>query len=282
MLVIRHLYDPVADMLAGALGPRLRSLAIESWLAGCTFTHSVGQGGAASEVRRQGGPSLLDGATGIVLNRVRHVPVPAFHRSGQADRDYASAEATAAFWSWLAGLDCPVLNDMALLHMAGHGRPGLAAAGHAARAGLRTQTLRMATRSRLGEPGRLGPVGVAEGPVPAVGAPVFSRVPADGEAGALWVIGDEVMGELQGVAHEAVRAFARSTGLGYGVVQFVRDPDGDWRWTGFDAAPLEAPPAVIGALLRHMERHAAPVAHGAACKAVQGAACGAIVQGALA
>ncbi|QBE62580.1 hypothetical protein [Pseudoduganella lutea] len=263
MLVIRHLFDPVADTLAGALGPRLRSLTIETWLAGCTFTHSVGQGGVASEVRARGGPVLLDGATAIVLNRVRHVPVPAFHRSSQPDREYASAEATAAFWSCLEGLDCPVLNDMARLHMAGHGRPGLAAAGHAARAGLRTRVLRMSTRSRLGEPGTLEPVGNAGGPVPAVGAPVFACQPADGERGMLWVVGNAVVGELQGVGHAAVLAFARSTGLGFGVVQFVRGPDGDWLWSGFDAAPMAAPAAVIGALRQHMERQPAPGAEGA-------------------
>ena len=262
MLVIRHFFDPVADALAGLLGARLRCLTIETWLTGCAFKHTVGQDGVASDIRQRDGRALLDGATSIVLNRVRHVSVPAFHHASAANRDYAAAEATAAFWSCLEGLRCPVLNSTLALRLMGQGRPSLAAAKHAVLAGLHTQRVRMTTRARLSESGQLAPFG-GGGPVPAVGTPALVFDPGVDEPSAVWVIGDEVLGALDGVEPAAVARFAQQIGLGFGTVLFARRADGIWAWCGFDAAPAQAPAEAIHSLARYLDRHSGQAIRGA-------------------
>lgn len=242
LLVVRHLFDPVADALALALGPRLRSLAIESWLSGCAIRHTVGADGAATEVRTRAGQVLLDGATAALLNRVRHVPVPAFQRAAEADREYACSEAAAAFWSCLDALACPVINSVAAQRLSGRGQLPFIAAAHAAAAGLSTCTLHMTTRTRYRD------VAQGSGAAPAVGAPACWCEPAGEPEGVLWIVGEQVIGALEGVAPAAARDCARRLGLGFGTLQFVRDAVGRWRWSAFDAAPLHAPPPVLAAL----------------------------------
>jgi len=252
ILVVRHLADPVSDALACLLGPRLRSLYIEGWLAGCTVVHTVGPAGVTTRMSDRGGGILLDDTTAVVLNRVAHVAAPAFLQAPPGDSDYATVEATAAFWSCLEGLCCPLLNAPAALRMAGTGAE-LGAAGHAAAAGLHTRLMRMTTRSRRDESPTIQPFAGA-GIVP-VGAPGVMRLPNSGECGTLWVVGDKVLGDLDGVDGAAALSFARRIGLGFGTLQFVRSPTRQWSWTGFDALPAPAPAAVLDALAGYLLGH---------------------------
>ena len=261
ILVIRHLVDPVADILAQALGPRLRSLYIEGWLAGCTITHTVGAAGVTTQIEQAGVAVLLNRSTAIVLNRTAFIPVPAFHGASPADRDYAMVEATATFWSCLEGLCCPVLNGVAALRMAGHAQSEYACLGQAVCAGLNTRALRMTTRATFNDSACARSNGrPAEHIV--VGAPAYTWAPDAGEQGELWIVGDQVLGALEGVPPAAAQNFARRVGLGFGVLRFVRLPAAPWRWASFDALPLDAPAAVIEALIKFVARHATEYAQG--------------------
>lgn len=255
MLVIRHLVDPVADALAAALGPGLRSLYIEGWLASCSITHTVGLDGVATRIEQGDDGVLLDGSTGIVLNRIAYVPTPAFHAARAVDRDYAGVEAMAVFWSCLEGLCCPVLNSAAALRMAGQAQSALGGAAQAVCAGVNTRTLRMTTRAALDDCAGFSPFGGGPSGV-AVGAPGLRWLPEDGERGELWIVGDQVLGALEGVATDAVRNLAGRIGLGFGVLGFVRARPGPWLWASFDALPLDVPAAVIEALVAFVARHA--------------------------
>lgn len=257
MIVIRHLFDPVADVLAAVFGTRVHSLVIERWFAGRAFVHEVGKDGVTSEMRDEHGAVLPDRADTVLLNRVSSVPVPAFQSSSAADREYAGAEATAAFWSWLEGMPGPVWNTVGAVRLSCQGRPVLEAMAHAAGAGLRTQALRMTTRCRLADAALAGRSAGAAGPAPSVGAPAVIVEPADGQQAVLWVVGDRIVGAVEGVASSAVLEFARRTGLGFGTVTFVRAPGGAWLWSGFDALPAEVPPPVLSALAQHLDRMAA-------------------------
>lgn len=251
ILVVRHLADPVSDALSGLLGPRLRSLYIEGWLVGSTVTHTVGTAGVNTRMTGRGGGSLLDGATAVVLNRVAHIAAPAFHAS-PSDRDYASVEATATFWSCLEGLCCPLLNGPAALRMADTGS-AFGAAGHAAAAGLHTRVMRMTTKSRWDESAAMQPF-AGTGSVP-VGAPGALYLPDRAERATLWVVGDQVLSTLDGVDCTAVLSFARRIGLGFGTLEFVRSSVGQWLWARFDALPASAPDAVLDALAAFLLRH---------------------------
>jgi hypothetical protein len=255
VLVMRHLFDPVADALAAALGPRLRSLTIESWLAGCRLTHTVGKDGVTTRIHQHAGAAVVDASTAVVLNRVRRVPVPAFDGASTSDRDYAAAEAAAAFWSCLEGLHCPVLNSVAALRPGGHAQSALALADQAARAGLRPCRLRMTTRLRACEGARQRPAGL--------GAPALCCYPAAEPSGMLWIVDQQVLGKLDGVEQGAALAFAQRIGLGFGVLLFAREASGPWRWAGFDAVPPQAPPEVMAALAVALHERCVPKAQGA-------------------
>lgn len=248
MIVLRHLFDPVADVLAAAFGTRVHSLVIERWFAGRAFVHEVGKDGVTSEMRGEHGAALCASADTVLLNRVSSVSIPAFQSASPADREYAGAEATAAFWSWLEGMPGRLWNTVEAVRLSCQGRPALAAMAHAAGAGLRTQTVRMTTRCRLVD---AAPTGLS------VGAPAMLVEPADGQQAIVWVVGDRIVGAVEGVASSSVLEFARRTGLGFGTVTFVRASDGAWLWSGFDALPAEVPPQVLAALARYLDRMAA-------------------------
>jgi hypothetical protein len=248
ILIARHLYDPVADALALALGPRVRSWFIEQWLGSCATVHTVGAAGVDTVIRAGDGSALLDGAVTVVLNRVRQIPAARYHRADAVDQQYALAEATATFWSCMAGLRCPVLNSVPALGLVGRAADPLARVALAHAAGLPVRAFRLSTRVRFGE--SRGMVAL-EAPFPVAGqtvnAPAWlcSRTSGHGE---LWIVGMQVLGALDGIDAVAASAFAQRVGMGFGVLYFARDDHERWLWTGLDCLPLQAPPAVLEAL----------------------------------
>jgi hypothetical protein len=201
---------------------------------------------------------LLDPDVRIVLNRLRRVSVAGYHDAAPPDAAYAQAEATAMLWSCLEGLSCPVLNSMTALGLVGRSSHPLAHAGAAHRCGLLTREYRLTTRARAGDAAAMRALDMpfAAGP-PVVGAPAWYGSATCGRPGALWVVGDQVVGALDGVPAAAVLQFARAVGLGFGVVTFEQDAGGRWRWTGFDPLPLYAPPHVAERLAEYLMAHAA-------------------------
>lgn len=257
ILILRQLFDPVADGIARTLGPAVRSGVIEQWFGGCRIDHRVGPAGVDSRIEA-GGMPLLDPDVGIVLNRLRRVSVAGYHNAAPPDAAYALAEATAMLWSCLEGLSCPVLNSMTALGLVGRPSHPLAHAGVAHRCGLPTRDYRLTTRARAGDAAAMCALDMpfADRP-PVVGAPGWYGSATSGRPGTLWVVGDRVVGALDGVPAAAVLRFAQTVGLGFGVVTFEEDADGCWRWTGFDPLPLYAPAHVTERLAEYLTAHAA-------------------------
>lgn len=256
ILILRQLFDPVADVIARALGPVVRSGVIEQWFGGCRLDHRIGPAGIDSRIEA-GGLPLLDPDVRIVLNRLRRVSVAGYHNAAPPDAAYALAEATAVLWSCLEGLSCPVLNSMTALGLVGRPSHPLAHAGVAHRCGLLTRDYCLTTRARAGDAVTMLALEMpfADHP-PVVGAPAWYGSATSGRPGTLWVVGDKVVGALDGVPAAAVLQFARAVGLGFGVVTFEQDPVGRWRWTGFDPLPLYAPPRVAEHLAAYLMAHA--------------------------
>lgn len=257
ILVLRQLFDPIADQLSLALGPRVRSCVIEQWLSGCRIRHRVGRSGVETEIHARDGSPLLDGAVSVVLNRVSRVPAARYQGAAAEDQSYALAEAAALFWSCIEGLPCPVINTVPALGLVARASHPLAQAAAAARAGLLTLDYRMATRVRYGDAGRMRAM---DAPFamhgPSINGPACLCSLTSMAAGSLWIVGDQVVGALDGVSAGNALQFARHLGLGFGVLDFERDAAGHWRWTGVDPLPLQAPPAVVQALAAYLAQYA--------------------------
>jgi hypothetical protein len=253
IVILRQLFDPLADELAQLLGPAARSSAIEHWFTGCRLEHRVGAAGVDTRIDA-GGTPLVDADAGIVLNRIRRVSVAGYHGAAPPDAADALAEATAVLWSCLAGLRCPVLNSAPALGLVGRGSHPLREADLAHRCGLRARDYHLTTRSRRGDADGMRALDTpfAAGP----GAPAWYGSATTGEAAHLWVVGDAVVGTLDGVADDAVLRFARALGLGFGVLAFERDGAGRWVWMSADPAPLYAPPHVVARLADYLAAHA--------------------------
>lgn len=256
VLILRQLFDPLADEIARMLGPIARSGVVEHWFGGCRLEHRIERIGVDTRVDAHGWP-LLDAEVGIVLNRLRRVSAGGYHDAAPADAAYARAEATAVLWSCLEGLRCPVLNGVQVLGLVGRASHPLAQAQLAHRCGLAVPDYHLTTRARFGDAHAMRALDApfADGP-PVAGAPAWYRGAATGRGGHVWVVGDRVEGALAGVDDRAVLRFARALGLGFGILAFERDEDGRWRWTGVDPAPLVAPPRVTALLAEHLTAHA--------------------------
>lgn len=256
ILLARHLFDPVADQVAAKLGPVVRVWLIERWLADCQTYHTVGSTGAATRISDASGP-ICGPRVALVLNRVRHVPVPMYENAAAVDRGYAISEATALFWSCLESLGCPILNSVAALKLLGQQEQPLGWAGAAARAGLKTPEFHLATTTRLGG---MKAMQVIETPFQMSSShrrgPGWFRSVGKSRTADLWIVGDKVLGNLATVCVENARRFARLQGIGFGALHFEEYQDESWRLIGFNALPLSTPPEVFGALLDLLGKYA--------------------------
>jgi hypothetical protein len=148
--VLAHAGDAEADLLARTLAGRGRSpvvlLDAEELLLGSKFVHRLDEQGVATEIEVPGAAPLSSEALEGVVCRLTHAPVPHFERAPEADRRYATMEAHALLISWLAGLDCPVLNPVTSRGLAGPnvGLPELSTL--AAACGLRSRRFDLDSR----------------------------------------------------------------------------------------------------------------------------------------
>lgn len=257
ILIVRQLFDPIADQLAVSLGAMARSLVIEQWLSGCRTYHRIDAHGVSTKIARNNHSPLLDKEVQIVLNRVGQVPAAQFQMGAAADYGYATAEATALLWSCMAGMHCPVLNNALVLGWVGRDSNPLTQAAVAHRCGLRARDFRLMTRSRFGDEKTMQRLDGAPPAVPAaISGPAWLCSRTTGEAGQVWIVGDRTIGALDGVSEAAVRLFGKQLGLGFGVLHFERGTDGHWRWTALDPLPLHAPAPVMLTLINYLAQHA--------------------------
>lgn len=261
ILLMRHVLDPVADEVATRLEPMVRVWFIEQWLASCRIYHSIGSAGAVTRIDDANGRRMFDAQVAVVLNRVRQVPAPMHQNATASDHAYVVSEATALLWSCLESLNCPILNSVTALKVVGRADHPFNWASVAVRAGLETREFRLTTATRLGSAKSMQAIETPFQtlPRPRCGWGWFGSV-GTGRTGNLWIVGDTVLGSLEGVSAEKALRFAQMQGIGFGLLHFEEYADESWRLTGFDALPLWAPATVVRALVDllagHAHRHA--------------------------
>ncbi|HVQ13502.1 MAG TPA: hypothetical protein VMS40_07925 [Vicinamibacterales bacterium] len=108
-VILAHATDSGAESVVRSLVERHGFGAVlivrPETLSAASWSHRVTSTGRAStRLTLPGSEPLEDTRVAAVLNRIRYLPVPRFHRASAKDRDYAGAEMQALVASWLAGL----------------------------------------------------------------------------------------------------------------------------------------------------------------------------------
>ncbi len=175
--VLAHRGDTDAKLVVEELERRAPAADVELiWadelLLDSRFTHRLGAAGVETEIACAGRP-LLDSRELLgVVCRLSHGLPPQFHDALQADRDYAAMEGYALLLSWLASLECPLLNPPAPSGLSGPALSPVEWQARAAESGLRTSRLRLGAPATEEEP-RPEPAGGAERRVLVVGERTF-------------------------------------------------------------------------------------------------------------
>jgi hypothetical protein len=109
VVILAHATDSgaesVAASLAQRLGPQVVRIVRPETLSLASWSHRVDSTGrATTRVTLPGTEPIDDSRVAAVLNRIRYLPVPRFHRAPPKDRDYAGVEVQALVASWLASL----------------------------------------------------------------------------------------------------------------------------------------------------------------------------------
>ena len=109
IVILAHATDSGAESVAASLVQRLGPQAVRivrpETLSLASWSHRVDSTGrATTRVTPPGTEPIDDSRVAAVLNRIRYLPVPRFHRAPLKDRDYAGVEVQALVASWLAGL----------------------------------------------------------------------------------------------------------------------------------------------------------------------------------
>jgi hypothetical protein len=115
ILILAHATDSGAESVAALavrrLGPHAVRMVRPEVLGVASWSHRVDpRGKAATRILLPHGEPIEDACVGAILNRIRYLPVPRFHRASAKDRDYAALEMQALVASWLAGLGTRVVH----------------------------------------------------------------------------------------------------------------------------------------------------------------------------
>jgi hypothetical protein len=115
VLVLAHATDVGADRVAAAaarrFGPDSVRLVRPEMLGLASWSHRVdARGRPSTRLLLPNAEPIDDTRVAAVLNRIRYLPVPRFHRAAAKDRDYAGAEMQALVASWLAGFGARVVH----------------------------------------------------------------------------------------------------------------------------------------------------------------------------
>ncbi len=108
VVILAHATDLGAESVAVSLERRFGSQAVRivrpEMLSLASWSHRVdSRGRATTRLTLPKSEPIEDSRVGAVLNRIRYLPVPRFHRASVKDRDYAGVEMQALVASWLAG-----------------------------------------------------------------------------------------------------------------------------------------------------------------------------------
>jgi hypothetical protein len=107
VLILAHAADSGAESVAALMRRKLGAGSVRvvrpEMLSLASWSHRVdSRGTARTSVTIARGSVIEDEHVAAVLNRIRYLPVPRFHRSSVKDREYAGAEMQALVASWLA------------------------------------------------------------------------------------------------------------------------------------------------------------------------------------
>src|SRR5882672_3879945 len=117
VLVLAHATDAGAASVAAELRRRLgtdavRTVRPEALGAAACSNRVDAHGRASTRVSIRGMPVLDCRAIGVVLNRIRFIPMPRFRRSSAKDQEYAIAEMQALVASWLAQFGACAIHEV--------------------------------------------------------------------------------------------------------------------------------------------------------------------------
>ena len=115
VVILAHATDSGAESVAACLVCKFGSRAVRivrpETLSLASWSHRVNSNGrATTRLTLPNAEPIDDGRVAAVLNRIRYLPVPRFHRSSTKDRDYACVEMQALVASWLAGFGTRVVH----------------------------------------------------------------------------------------------------------------------------------------------------------------------------
>ena len=107
ILILAHATDSGAESVAACLAHRLGQQAVRlvrpELLSLASWSHRVdAYGRATTRLTWPRTDPIEDAGVVAVLNRIRYLPAPRFHRASAKDREYASSELQALVASWLA------------------------------------------------------------------------------------------------------------------------------------------------------------------------------------
>lgn len=223
-LVLAHLGDEAALRIHVAVEARLgrgasRIVSAEALALAPSWVHRLESGRASGCVQLADGTQLDGEQIGVVLNRLRFVPMPHWAASAEGDRDYAVAEMSALWASWLAGLPCPVVDPPPSGVLVARPRTLVERLAEAGRAGFAVRRACLTTDSRLVRgrglvpPDPLGSGALSARMVLGRG-PALLLEPLPPARERLLVVGERVVGwraaELAAPARELARRLGRS------------------------------------------------------------------------
>lgn len=257
ILILAHLDDLSAVRLHCALRAQVaphdvRIVSVEELALAPYWTHALGSREVRTSIRLADGTTIGSDDLELVVQRLRTVPVPHFAGAKDTDRAYAATELHALLLSWLASLPCPVVNTPDACSFGGRERGPIEWAVLAARAGLPTRALRVATSARR--------LGHAAGwlAVPLRRGPIVELEPATNVRRRILVAGERVIGDLDGDTARACARLARDAGCRLLEVELDHAACG-WRFGGAramaDISDARTAVAVAEALLADT-RHA--------------------------
>lgn len=115
MLILAHAADAGAELVAASAVRRFGAHAVRilrpEVLSLASWSHRVdSHGRATTRLTWPNREPIEDDGVAAVLNRIRYLPLPRFHRAPAKDRDYASLEMQALVTSWLSGFGARVVH----------------------------------------------------------------------------------------------------------------------------------------------------------------------------
>lgn len=234
ILILAHPEDLSAIRLHGALRSRVgpagvRIVSVEEVALSPRWIHRAGAAGAGgSSVTLADGTVIDDRALDLVIQRVRAVGAPHFAGAQPCDRDYAATELQALVLSWLQSLACPVVNPPAATMLGMRSRGLLEWMVLAARAGLATPTVHVATSARRLRHADWRPASRTLGR-----EPVVAIEPRPTGHRRVVVAGERVVGDAPPEVARACVRLARSTGCSLLEIQ-LGTSGGSWRFQRAD------------------------------------------------